>query len=271
MMSSEKGVLYVATGDRYFAEVRQSALSVKRHMPGIPILLYTDKPEAFGAPFDEIRKIEAPRYFFVDKVQPLKDAPFEKTLFLDTDTFVCGDVSDLFDLLDRFDLALAHAPMRHDRPYPTPNCFAEMNSGVLAYRKNERVLDMFERWITIYDEEMRSSTQPERGDQVHLRRAVYESEVRPYILPPEYNYRSVVMGWAARQKVRIIHGRSEDMEKLARQINGTTSIRVTFPGLDQFTSQHVVFLDATGGAFMKAANLFVGMLVRLKRLFGKSR
>lgn len=35
-------------------------------------------------------------------------SPFEHTIFLDTDTFVCGDFSELFDLLDHFDIAMSH-------------------------------------------------------------------------------------------------------------------------------------------------------------------
>src|SRR5882757_8776162 len=103
MGNSERGIIYVATGGRFVAEARQSALSARRHMPDLPILLYTDQPEiGGGAPFDLVRKLEHPRHFFVDKVAPLAASPFEKTLFLDTDTFVCDPVYDLFAVLDRF-------------------------------------------------------------------------------------------------------------------------------------------------------------------------
>jgi len=47
-----------------------------------------------------------------DKILPLLDSPFNRTVFLDTDTQVCSEFFELFDLLDRFDLAVAHAPWR---------------------------------------------------------------------------------------------------------------------------------------------------------------
>ncbi|MEO6054679.1 MAG: hypothetical protein ABIP97_11755 [Chthoniobacterales bacterium] len=267
-MSASKGILYVATGERYVAEAMQSARSAKRQMPDIPICLFTDKRPASTDAFDEIRIIENPRHFFADKVQPMLDSPYERTLFLDTDTLVCHSVEDVFQLLDRFDVAIAHAPMRHDRAYPTPNCFVEMNSGVIAYHKNAAVEQMFRCWIEIYEKELKASAQPEIGDQVHLRQAIYESAVSLYILPPEYNFRSVMPGFCARQKVRILHGRG-DLESIAQTLNATNKLRVSLPSLDFFNSDQVLILDKPGKLFMKFFGGFVELLTRCRGGFRK--
>ncbi|MEO6848723.1 MAG: hypothetical protein ABI443_13380 [Chthoniobacterales bacterium] len=257
------GILYVATGERYIAEAVQSARSAKKQMPDLPICLFADEQPSQPDAFDEVRIIENPRHFFADKVQPMLDSPFERTLFLDTDTFVCHPLEDVFQLLERFDVAIAHAPMRHDRAYPTPNCFAEMNSGVIAYRKNAAVEQMFRRWIEIYEKELKDSAKPEIGDQVHLRQAIYESDVSLYILPPEYNYRSVMPGFCARQKVRILHGRG-DLEAIARAINETNNMRVTLPALDFFNPGQVIFLDKPGNLFVNIFGGFIGLLARCR-------
>jgi len=262
-----RGILYVATGSRHLAEAVESAKSAKKHMPEIPVWLYCDKAPSDPHSFDEIRLVENPRHFFIDKIEPMKNSPFEQTLFLDTDTRVCLPITDLFDVLDRFDVAIAHAPMRHDRSYPVPNCFAEPNSGVIAYRKNPRVADMFDRWIAIYEEDLRTSPKPEMVDQVHLRRALYESEVSLYILPSEYNFRSVMVGFCARQRVRILHGRG-DMAAVETAVNRSTAMRAVFPTLDQFNLRQVVFLDGPGRAFV---GIFGRLIDCVATVFGAFR
>ncbi len=39
-------------------------------------------------------------------------SPYEHTLFLDADTYICDNINELFDLLELFDLALAHDTFR---------------------------------------------------------------------------------------------------------------------------------------------------------------
>ena len=50
--------------------------------------------------FDCIELHPEPKFTYRDKIQPLFLSPFEKTLFLDTDTELIGRVDDLFDLLE---------------------------------------------------------------------------------------------------------------------------------------------------------------------------
>ena len=39
------GIVFVATGARFIACAEAAALSVKRHMPNVPIALFTDAPQ----------------------------------------------------------------------------------------------------------------------------------------------------------------------------------------------------------------------------------
>ncbi|EHK02479.1 hypothetical protein HRED_04318, partial [Candidatus Haloredivivus sp. G17] len=60
--------------------------------------------------FDEVR-IEEPNEGS-DKIQYMDKSPFNKTLLLDTDTLIVDDITELFDLLEQFDIAFAHNPKR---------------------------------------------------------------------------------------------------------------------------------------------------------------
>ncbi|MFM8457342.1 MAG: hypothetical protein ACKOB0_00130, partial [Chthoniobacterales bacterium] len=86
-----KGFLYVATGPRFIAEACASARRVKELMPGVSMALASDvRPEKnFFAHWIPIKN---PRGTFADKIAPLVKTPFEKTIFLDTDTYLCEPV-----------------------------------------------------------------------------------------------------------------------------------------------------------------------------------
>jgi len=272
---SERGILYVATGARHLGETIASARSVRRHMPGVPIVLCTDQSGLPAGLFDEVRQIENPRHSFVDKIAPLCDTPFERTVFLDTDTIACAPFDDLFEILDRFDLAVAHAPFRHDRPFVTPNCFAEVNTGVMAYKRGEIVDALFRDWLRLYEKEV-SETGRMDSDQPAFREALYRSPVSLYVLPSEYNLRTVMPAAVGRCKVRIIHGRGPDMAAVERWVNASKSIRLFLPSVLQLTPRHFSILSGPGrlvAAFIQACVvpfvLIEKMLRPLKRRFFK--
>ena len=91
-------------------------------------------------------------YTYLSKVVGLNFTPFEKTIFLDSDTFITDKITELFDLLDFVDLATTleyklHTTGPHDFKYR--NIFPELNSGVIVYKKNPITLKIFKDWLTI--------------------------------------------------------------------------------------------------------------------------
>jgi len=243
--SKGRGIVYIATGRRHLGEMLISARSVRRHMPDLPIVLFTDQKDLPAGVFDEVRPIANPRHSFIDKIAPLRETPFERTLFLDTDTLVCAPVYDLFELLDRFDLALSRAPLRHDRPFVTPDCFTELNTGVMVYRTTAAVDALFESWLRLYEKEV-AETGKMDSDQPAFRAAIHQSDVRFYILPQEYNLRTVMPAAVGRYTVRIIHGRAPDMEELERWVNASHCIRLFLPSVLQLTGEHFSILSRPG-------------------------
>ena len=97
-----QGVLYIAVGEAYVAEARQSAASVKAVMPDVPVTLITSRPQP-GTIFDRVIAITQNDYRSTDRARLLLLSPYERTLFLDTDTYVCAPVDELFTLLEKAD------------------------------------------------------------------------------------------------------------------------------------------------------------------------
>jgi len=212
-------------------------------MPEVPLALFSDlEPEA--SLFAHLTPIKNPRGTFADKIAPLAKTPFEQTVFLDTDTYLCEPVTELFELLQRCDIAMAHAPMRVTGKVPVPASFPECNSGVIAYNMNERTRSLFANWERFYADQLASTGQPD--DQPALRRALWESEAKLVILPPEYNFRFALPSFAGRGKVKILHGRHADMPKLAARLNRSGSPRVFLPRLREAGPRHFGILSFPG-------------------------
>ena len=106
-MTTTNGVIYVATGSDYVELARTSAASLRAVEPGLLIDLFTDDLDRLDlGVFDQVHRIAVPEPR--SKLTCMALTRFERTLFLDADTLVVGALGDLFDLLDRFDCALAH-------------------------------------------------------------------------------------------------------------------------------------------------------------------
>lgn len=238
-----QGFLYIATGPRFLAEASQSAARLREVMPGAKIALASDLVPAAGL-FDEVRKLDEPTFSFADKVGPLIDSPFEKTVFLDTDTWVCEPVDELFGLLERWDLAMAHAPMRQTAPSDVPAVLPEFNSGVIAYRLNDAVREVFREWKRLY--EKRRAETGLKDDQPALRDALWASRANLLVLPPEYNFRFVMPAFCGRGPVKILHGRTRDYRRVMEDVNGSGSVRVLLPGMSDSSPRHFRILGLWG-------------------------
>jgi hypothetical protein len=239
----KEGILYVATGERFLAEACRSAARVRELMPGIPIALASDLqgPKEL---FDHHLKITEPKFNFSDKIGPLLSAPFEKTVFLDTDTWLCEPVPEMFSILDRHDVAMAHAPMRFTATSSVPPTFPECNSGVIAYHLNDRTRWLFALWEKLYQERLASTGVID--DQPSLRDALWRSDASFATLPPEYNFRFIMPAFAGRGGIKILHGRHPDYEVLAASLNKSGSPRVFLPRLREASPRHFGMLSKPG-------------------------
>ncbi|HRO11160.1 putative nucleotide-diphospho-sugar transferase [Amaricoccus sp.] len=199
------GVLFVATGAGYRELAARAAASVARVSPGLPIDLFTDAPFADPA-FAEVHLLE--KVWFRSRIDAMARTRFERTLHLDADVLAVADLRDVFELLDRFDVALAHDQRRNSPAAnavwrrPLPGAFPQFNGGVIAYRRTPEVLAFLAAWA----EALRASGL--KRDQPVLRELLWESDLRIATLPPEYNLldKGAVARWDRFQTApRLVH------------------------------------------------------------------
>lgn len=98
------GVFMMAFGaDKYIRQAETLALSLRRHMPELPIAIASDRRD-FGASFDRIVPMDVPdRAGTVLKIAMYELSPFQETLFIDTDCIVVRPFRDELAALRRFD------------------------------------------------------------------------------------------------------------------------------------------------------------------------
>ncbi len=192
-----QGILYIAAGEKFIRAAMRSAASVQKHSPGLSRHLFADW-QNYGLPFEKsphpftsVGKVESPHRR--SKVDYLPLTPFDQTLYLDTDTALNADIRGMFNVLERFDIALTHAHRRNfvERLKPwqveLPQAFPQYNGGVILYRNTPQVITFLERWRDEYHANIKDFQQ----DQRTLRELLWKSDLRMATLPPEYNVRYI--------------------------------------------------------------------------------
>ena len=226
-------------GGRYINEAISSASSFMVHNTDIPIQLVTDMPDKVpnsnGTPFSTItcmNDVPTNKLVLRAKIDALCMSKFDRTLFLDTDTFVCGDLKSMFQIMDYYDIAVAYAPRRVDPGWPAPNIpqwLPEFNTGVVLIKKSGNTARFLIDWRQLY------AKYSKWNDQIAFRAAIFNGlkyGLKVYPLPPEYNCRTLCMAQLG-SKAMILHGRG-DMSKIASQINSGNGIRVYIPDIGIF-------------------------------------
>lgn len=197
-----RGVLYIAFGENFIKEVLISAESVKRHNPNLDITIFSDReidsPYVDSNTIIEVRHIRA-------KVDYVHLSPYDETIFLDTDTIIDSDITDMYDILKKYDFAICHDLARKRKNVSqkipeyeeVPYMFSEVNPGVMVFNKSQPVMDFFELWRKYFYKYYNRWIY----EQPTFRVALWKSNVNFYIMPPEFNIRSK----QNRQKQRNLH------------------------------------------------------------------
>lgn len=198
-----QGILYIATDEEFREEAKFSAQKVKNHMD-VPITLITDTDISSDI-FDSVLVDDDPRQSFSDKPRNLLKSPYDRTLYLDTDVYILRDISEIFDLLDNFDVAAAVDPneweLRFDKQVDygdIPESLPVYQTGVFAYRQTEPTTNLLQRWRDIH------LTRNITRDQASFRIAVLRSDANITALSSNYN---CLVGWPMQVsgEVKAIH------------------------------------------------------------------
>jgi len=250
---SRNGVVYVATGKKFIEEVAHSIHSLNSISPDLPVCLISDDVSAqllIRGSFDHFILLEHPKGGYRDKVDGLARTPFDKTLFLDTDTCVTRNIDELFVILDRFDIAVCHDPLRrtptdlssfYDKPCNT-DMFPELNSGVILYKRSDAILAMIDEWSLALEQNAVNHPfylHQNIPDQPFLHKLIWKnSSIRVYILPPEFNFRTCYVNIAS-SWVYIAHGKSKYRRWICDSLNRRLGPRVWIKGVGTFFGSRV--------------------------------
>lgn len=216
--------IWIAWGDNYIQEAAGAAKSLKRHMPDVTTCLFTCAN--FKEGFDRIGTVSSRRGnegWYTTLVRWCRESlelvpDGEKCLYFDTDVYIIAPLYDLYDLLDKYDIIATHAPARYTQPLTPmpvdiPDAFPELNIGVLGFNNNAAINELFSDWAF-----RQVSGQYGNNDQRSLRAALWDSDAKLYVFPPEYNFRFGFGGFLGKP-AKVLHGRSEDWDVLTEEVS----------------------------------------------------
>lgn len=196
-MTAPIGFVFAATGEKYRRLMGKAARSLRAHHPDIPIDIYTEAP----IDLPEVDRV----HLLPDGVDPrrprfhaLRDTRFERLVMLDVDLLAVAPIHDVFEVIEHFDLAMAHDNFRnsiHSRLLsadPIPAAFPQFNGGVIGVRRSARMDRFVDDWEAAF------VAGGSKRDQSSLRDLIWNdaregANLRVATLPPEYNF------WDARQ------------------------------------------------------------------------
>jgi hypothetical protein len=185
------GAVYVVHGTAAKREATRSIATLKRHHPAWPVATVGERLAGcrhLGPGTDEGLPGRG------DKARLGLITPYDRTLFLDADTRVHGDMSAGFSALERgWDLAMVPSiqyacPLHHldeeERRYTFRALGDEkplmLNTGVMWFRKSAAVAALFRAWSEEW-------AKFERHDQGALLRALDRRPVALWLLGRDYN------------------------------------------------------------------------------------
>ena len=203
------GIIYVNTAHengKYIAEAEKSCLSFKKFIADAEYFLCTDALDVSSSVFDKILPEDFTLPKFLEgtdhkngqmvgklKISPkMADTKHDMLGYFGSDLYALSPLSKgVFDVLDRFDLGIAHAPHRINTSLGNsslpmiPTTFPELNGDLVVWRNTNKMRKFLEEWRDMY----LSHELGHPHDQGALRYLAYMRDIRIAIFPPEYNYR----------------------------------------------------------------------------------
>jgi len=239
----DKGIIYCATGKELFLnEAYTSISSIKKYHPHLKISIFIDEKNLKKVNkdyFDSIFLIKSPEYGFGDKIYAMKNTPYERTIYLDCDTIITDDISEIFEMLKKYDIAASNPPFKNKNYKQT-----SYQAGIIFYRLNEITSKFLDLWDQSYDRINHGNDQPS------FRRSLSKLPISLFVFPPNYNFRLPFASYI-HGKIKIIH--DHDLSRVKDKIrqtfiyylNESHEERYWFPkkGMLEFPKRNNVFIE----------------------------
>ena len=235
---SKRGILYIASGEKYIQESHHAARRAQK-VTDLPISIVADR-EIEEELYDDVIIDDNPDYGVSDKARNLLKSPYDKTIYMDSDTFVIDNISDLYDCLNHGPLAVALDPHEgslysgeYEIDQEIPKSFPEYQTGVIVYRQTPPVNEFINDWISRH----RSPNSP---DQLSFRNTLYTHNINISIFPSRYNK---LMVDVANGPIKILHDNNrvltntsqEELHNILETINKYDGVRIP---LNSFSLHH---------------------------------
>ena len=205
-------VFWIGAGEEFVEEARRCSKELREVMPGMVHILFTPD-ETTDDGFDRLAKLP-PRvgeYWYLDSVRYFNIAfdmlvDYDECLYFDSDINFISPFPELWRMLERFDIV---APVGSRRVTGAtfeelPPCFPEYEIGVIAFRRNAIVKELFVEWERLH------WAYPDiygNNDMRSFREAVWNTpELKIERIPTEYALRWP-FGVFMSLEVKILHGR----------------------------------------------------------------
>lgn len=270
-MVNNQGVLYIATGEEYLHQAKLSAQTVRRHTD-LPIAVVTDRSVENDC-FDRVIVVDNPEDSFADKPKYIDRSPFDRTLYLDTDAFLIGNVSELLTMLENVDIATAIDPYEWELRVDQQRSFDDVpmsvpiyQTGVIAYKHTSRTKELFDTWYNIQE-----NTDIKR-DQASFRPALYRTELQFCSFSHQYNF---LTKWPlhAVGEVKVLHDNSisdlEYLDTVAKRINDSSGIRMMYGFGNPYTIRNSGFdvyipTSKVGNTISKTVSKILKFILKIK-------
>ncbi|MGB4839348.1 MAG: putative nucleotide-diphospho-sugar transferase [Saprospiraceae bacterium] len=225
------GYLYIAFGEKYLNEAVVSVESLLKVDPKANFTLITNSYDLVPSIFKNVilLSIDTDKPFLY-KIKALSLSPYERTFFIDTDTYFCDTCIELFSLLDYFDILIAHCNNDYLDVYNKLGeailGYYSYNTGVIIYKKRDKTIEFLKDWYNAYYKHFNLYVH----DQPPFMECLLDSDIKIYVLQSIYNARTPYPLSLIARPVKIIHGRHNDYIRIAQKLNKSANCsRVWFP------------------------------------------
>lgn len=176
----KKGILFINTKSKEQNSFASSVLKIAKENKEIKFAILSE--------LDSIKSIQdvflVPMKEGLSLPQMLALSPFQRTLLLSERAFLTKDISNTFEILNKFDIAVTQdlfdATTKDDEEIPFD--FPRFNTDIILYIQNQN----FKNFSSLWHHYLQGGLK--LGDS--FRKAIWDQDIDLYVLPPEFNVKN---------------------------------------------------------------------------------